>query len=144
MKIFLIHQQLQNRYYSLPQSNKLFLRILAIIALASLLFFILIIFTMIMLIKTHRFRLSSSSFARSASIITSNDYPNDIYHFKSQTYDYSQHYYPTFIPGLVPQTNLSPRFYRSAYQGFNERRIPVHIQSPIITHLQNGDVLISA
>jgi hypothetical protein len=129
-----------------------FLRILVIIALASLLFFILIIFIIIMLIKTHRFRLSSSSedkissssFASSASTITSNDYPNDIYQFKSQTYDYSQHYYPTFIPGLVPQTNLSPRFYRSAYQGFNERRIPVHIQSPIITHLQNGDVLISA
>lgn len=104
-----------------------------------------------MLIKTRRFRLfsssedkiSSSSFARSASTVTSNDYPNDIYHFKSQTYDYSQHYYPTYLPGLVPQNNLSPRFYRS-YHEYNQRRVPIHIQSPIITHLQNGDVLISA
>ncbi len=130
-----------------------FLRILIIIALASLLFFIVIIFIIVMLIKTHRFRLSSSSedkissssFARSASTVTSNDYHPDIYQFKSQTYDYSRHYYPTYLPGLVPQANLSPRFYRS-YQGFNDRqrRIPLHIQSPIITHLQNGDVLISA
>lgn len=130
-----------------------FLRILIIIALASLLFFIIIIFIIVMLIKTHRFRLSSSSddkissssFARSASTVTSNDYPPDIYQFKSPIYDFSRPCYPTYLPGLVPQTNLSPRFYRP-YQNFNDRqrRIPVHIQSPIITHLQNGDVLISA
>jgi hypothetical protein len=72
---------------------------------------------------------------------------------------------PTFIHGLVSQPNLSAHFYRQ-YQGFDERRrrTPLHIQSPspsyinhgllttnnrrthlpTITHLQNGDVLISA
>ncbi len=134
-----------------------------------------------MLIKSHRFHLSSSSedkvssssFAHSTSTGTSTDFHNEIYQFKPQSFistDYSRRYEnylttrPTFIPGLVPQTNLSPRFYRQ-YQGFDERRrrAPLHIESPslssnnhrllttnqrthlpTITHLKNGDVLISA
>lgn len=152
-----------------------FIRILILIAILSLLFFILILFIIAMLIKSRRFRLStlsgdkisSSSFAPSSSTAISADLSNEIYQFKPQSFisnDYSKRYEdyfstkPTFIPGLVPQTNLSPRFYRQ-YQGHDERqrRIPLNIQSPslshinhkrthfpTITHLQNGDVLISA
>jgi len=177
---------------TIKQTTTNFIRILVIIAIASLLFFILIIFIIAMLIKSHRFHLSSSSedkvssssFAHSTSTGTSTDFHNEIYQFKPQSFistDYSRRYEnylttrPTFIPGLVPQTNLSPRFYRQ-YQGFDEqrrRRTPVNIQSPslssispfvdrgsltsnkynntkrqthlpIVTRLQNGDVLISA
>lgn len=157
-----------------PTTN--FFRILIIIAILSLLFFILILFIIAMLIKSHRFRLStlskdkisSSSFAPSSTTTAiSADFSNEIYQFKPQSFipnDYSRRYEdyfstnPTFIPGLVPQTNLSPRFHRQ-YQGHYEqqRQRSLHIQSPslsyinrkrthlpTVTHLQNGDVLISA
>ncbi|UJR09466.1 hypothetical protein I4U23_013704 [Adineta vaga] len=171
-------------------TTKNFVRILVLIAIASLLFFILIMFIIAILIKTHRFRLSSfsedkvssSSFAPSISTAISTDLSNEIYQFKqpsSLSMDYSRRYEqnltmkPTFIHGLVPQANLSPRFYRQ-YQGFDQRRrVPIQIESPslssmnpfvdqefltsnrynnmktrthlpIVTHLQNGDVLISA
>jgi hypothetical protein len=176
----------------LNQTTTSFIRILVIIALISLLFFILIIFIIAILIKSHRFRISSSSedkvssssFAQSISTAISTDFSNEIYQFKQQpiiSIDYSRRYEnyltprPPLIHGLVPQTNLSPRFYRQ-YQGFDEqrrRRTPVNIQSPslssispfadrgsltsnkynntkrqthlpIVTRLQNGDVLISA
>jgi hypothetical protein len=134
------------------------IRILVIIAIASLLFFILIIFILAMLIKSHRCHLSSisedkvssSSFAQSISTAMSADFPQEIYQYKPPS-NLSNHYSkPRLIPGLVPQTNLSPRFYR-------QRRTPLYIQSPsinhgankrihrpIITHLKNGDVIISA
>jgi hypothetical protein len=156
-----------------------FNRILIIIAIASLLFLILIIFIIAILIKLHRFRItsstedkvSSSSFAPSTITAISSDFPSEIYQFKpdkpiiSRLYD---------IPGLVPHTNLSPRFHRSYHRGYDERRrIPLHIQSPTlarinpfidhglltidkhantkrrtnlprVTRLQNGDVIISA
>ena len=153
----------------IQQTRTNFIRILVIITLTSLLFCILIIFIIAMLIKTRRFRwpstsddkISSSSFIHSTSTAIS----NEIYQFKPQSilsYDYSQrhgNYFstrPTYLPGLVPQTNLSPRFSRP-YSAFDThyRRAPVHIQSPSLTytdqglfpsikHLQNGDVLISA
>lgn len=161
----------QSILFSSPmqQARTNFIRILVIITLASLLFCILIIFIIAMLIKTRRFRwpstsddkISSSSFIHSTSTAIS----NEIYQFKPQSilsYDYSQrhgNYFctrPTYLPGLVPQTNLSPRFSRP-YSAFDThyRRAPVHIQSPSLTytdqglfpsikHLQNGDVLISA
>ena len=163
---------------TIQHSPSNFIRILVIIALASLLFCILIIFIIAMLIKTQRFHLpssedkvSSSSFSRSSITATSTaDFPNEIYQFKPQSilsYNHSPpygNYFPTFLPGLVPQGNLSPRFYRP-YLGHDRRprRTPVHIQSPsvsssnqgllttnrrihrpTITRLQNGDVLISA
>ncbi|CAF1076383.1 unnamed protein product [Rotaria sordida] len=174
-----------------------FIFILIIITIISLLCFILIISIITILIKTHRCRLllssssedkvSSSSFAQSTSTAISTDFSNEIYQFQQLpilSTDYSKHYenylitQPKFIHGIVPQTNLSPRFYRH-YQGFDktQRRAPLHIQSPslsyvntfidhgllttntssynndnikkrnhlpTITHLQNGDVLISA
>ena len=148
---------------------KTFIRILVIIILASLLFCVLIIFIIAMLIKARRFRwpstsddkTSSSSFIHSTSTALS----NEIYQFKPQSilsYDYSQrhanHFYARpssyYLPGLVPQTNLSPRFYRSV-SGWNPhyRRAQIRSSSlthtdqglfPSIRHLQNGDVLISA
>jgi hypothetical protein len=169
-----------------------FARILVLIAVAGLLFFILIMFIIAILIKSHRFRVSSfsedkvssSSFAPSISTAMSSDLSNEVYQFKHQptlSIDYPRRYEhhvttkPTFIHGLVPQGNLSPRFYRP-YQGFDERyrrRVPLQIESPslssvnpfvdrelltsnrynntkacthlpLVTHLQNGDVLISA
>ncbi|CAF3963369.1 unnamed protein product [Adineta steineri] len=170
-----------------------FFRTLIIVAIASLLFFIFIVFIIAILIKSHRFRvssfsedkISSSSFAPSISTAISTDLSNDIYQFKQQqptvSLDYSRRYdnylttRSTYIHGIVPQSNLSPRFYRQ-YQGFDERRrrrrAPLQIESPslssidhellttkkyihnnntktrthlpIVTHLHNGDVLISA
>lgn len=129
-----------------------FVRVLVIIALASLLFCILIIFIIAMLIKTRRFplssssedKVSSSSFIHSSSTATS----NEIYQFKPQSilsYDYSSTR-PTFLPGLV---SLSPRFYRP-YAQFPRRTSTFPCTTnqrshfPTVTHLQNGDVLISA
>ncbi|CAF4880550.1 unnamed protein product [Rotaria sp. Silwood1] len=174
-----------------------FILILIIITIISLLCFILIISVITILIKTHRCRLlsssedkvSSSSFAQSTSTAISTDLSNEIYQFQQLpilTTDYSKHYQnylieqTKFIHGIVPQTNLSPRFHRH-YQDFDkiQRRAPLQIQSPslscvntlidhgllttnkyninnndnntkkcnhlpTITHLQNGDVLISA
>lgn len=169
-----------------------FLRILILVAITSVLFFVLIMFIITVLIKSHRFRVSSfsedkassSSFAPSVSTAISTDLSNDVYQFKHQPIlssdcprRYEQHVNtkPTFIHGLVPQANLSPRFYRP-YQGFDERRrrrVPLQIDSPslasinpfvdrslltsnrynsmtphthlpIVTHLRNGDVLITA
>jgi len=101
-----------------------------------------------MLIKSHRFHLSTISEDDKMSSI-STDFPNEIYNFKPQSF-ISNDYFPTFIHELVPQTNLSPRFYRQ-YQGVNERqRQPPslsyinHRLLPTITHLKNGDVLITA
>lgn len=133
-----------------------FIRILVIIAIISLLFFMLIIFIIAILIKSHRFRISSSSedkvssssFAQSISTAISTDFCNDIYQFKQEpiiSLDYSRRYEnyltarpsPPFIHGLVPQTNLSPRFYRQ-YHGFDERRrrrAPVHVQSPSLSSI---------
>lgn len=124
-----------------------------------------------MLIKARRFRwpstsddkISSSSFIHSTSTAVS----NEIYQFKPQSilsYDYTQrlgHSFsnrPTYLPGLVPQANLSPRFYRSSsgWDRHYRQALPsAQIRSsslthpnqglfPSIRHLQNGDVLISA
>ncbi|CAF3425926.1 unnamed protein product [Rotaria socialis] len=176
-----------------------FVSILIIITIVTLLCFILIIFIIAMLIKTHRCRLSSSSedkvssssFAQSTSTAISTDFSNEIYQFQQLpiiSTDYSRRYEnylitrPTFLHGIVPQSNLSPRFHRQ-YQGLEriQRRAPLQIKSPslscnnkytdhgllttnkydnnnnnnnnntkrrnhlpTVTHLQNGDVLISA
>lgn len=177
---------------TLPSS---FIYILLVITFVSLLCFILIIFIITMLIKTHRCRLSSSSedkvssssFVQSTSTAISTDYSNEIYQFQQLPIlasDYPRHSEnyligrPTIIHGIVPQANLSPRFYRQ-YQGFDkmQRRGPLQIKSPSlssvnkyidhgllaknkydhidnytkkrnhlprVTHLENGDVVISA
>jgi len=86
----------------------------------------------------------------------------------------SENYYKksTFVQGLVPQTNLTPRFHRQQQTLDEKRRIPLQIRSPSlsrinpfidhaslttneyltkqrtplpkVTRLQNGDVIISA
>ncbi|CAF4228342.1 unnamed protein product, partial [Rotaria sp. Silwood2] len=125
---------------------------------------------------------SSSSFAQSTSTATSADSPINIdYHHQlkqqpistviSSNYD-TYLTKSTFVHGLVPQTNLSPRFHRQQKTIDERRRIPLHIRSPSlsrinpfidhgslttnehltkkraplpkVTHLKNGNVIISA
>ncbi|CAF3323453.1 unnamed protein product [Rotaria sp. Silwood2] len=133
-----------------------FIFILIIITIVSLLCFILIISIITILIKTHRCRLlsssedkvSSSSFAQSTSTAISTDFSNEIYQFQQLpilSTDYSRHYEnylitrPTFIHGILPQTNLSPRFHRH-YQGFDktQRRAPLQIQSPSLSFVNTS------
>ena len=166
-----------------------FTHILIIIAISSLLCFLLIIFIITMLIKTRRClvsplsadRASSSSFTQSTSTAISTDFPLEIYQFKQfpiistdNSKCHENYSMKNLVPihGLVSQTNLSPRFYRQ-HQGIHERerQAPLQMQSlsyvrpfvdhgllttktynhtkkrthqPTLTHLQNGDVLISA
>jgi hypothetical protein len=135
-----------------------------------------------MLMKSRRLRslssfedkASASSFVQSTSTGISTDFSNDIYQFKPKsisTLDYGMLMDQSYqsprpaLSGLVPQNNLSPRFYRH-HQAFSQRRAPLYIQSPSlsglqtsdlsttthepyislpkVTHLHNGDVIISA
>ncbi|CAF1933002.1 unnamed protein product [Rotaria magnacalcarata] len=168
-----------------------FIRTLIFIAIAIILFFVLIIIIITILIKSRRLRtssssledkVSSSSFAPSTSTTTSTDSPthHDYHHQLKQqniatiTSSYCENYLPKspFAHGLVPQTNLSPRFHRQQKTIDDRRRIPLNIRSPSlsrinpfidhaalttnehitkkrsplpkITRLQNGDVLITA
>lgn len=168
-----------------------FIRILVAIIIAVILFFILIVLIIIILIKSKRFRVasttsedkvSSSSFAQSTSTALSADSPTNI-HYPQEKQQPSiatlplinyQNYLnkSTFVQGLVPQTNLSPRFHRQQQTLDEKRRVPLHIRSPSllrinpfidhaslttkenftkkrpllpqVTRLQNGDVIISA
>ena len=159
-----------------------FLRTLVIIISTITFFFLLILFLIVMLLKSRRLRLlssfedkvSASSFVQSTSTAISNDFSNDIYQFKPRSIsnmDYGGFIEQSFrapeaaLTGLVPQNNLSPRFYRH-HQNFSQRRAPLYIQSPSLsdphrselstttqepyvsqprmTHLHNGDVIISA
>lgn len=174
-----------------PNESITFIRILVVITVAIILFFILIILIIIILIKSQRFRVSSttsedkvssSSFAQSTSTALSTDSPtNIIYPSEKQQpciatlppinyQTYLNH--STFVQGLVPQTNLSPRFHRQQQTLDDKRRVPLYIRSPSllrinpfidhaslttkenltkkrpllphVTRLQNGDVIISA
>ncbi|CAF1123452.1 unnamed protein product [Adineta steineri] len=172
-----------------------FIRTLIFITIAIILFFILIILIIIILIRSHRIhasttpcedKVSSSSFAQSTSTALSSDSSTNInYHRQSK----QQEQQPistvtsvsyeniltksTFVRGLVPETNLSPRFHRQQQTLDEKRRIPLQIRSPSLTRinpfidhasltttnehsnkkratipkvtcLQNGDIIISA
>jgi hypothetical protein len=134
------------------QTPTMFIRVLIIIAIASLIFFILIVFIIAVLIKLHRFRISSSedrvsssSFGQSTLTATSTDLPSEIYQFKPQepirSTKYTRRYEnylttkPAFIRGLVPQTNLSPRFHQQYYDYDERRRVPLNIQSPTLARI---------
>jgi hypothetical protein len=193
-----IHNLLSSTYKKINRQNqtKAFIRTLIVIGLAIILFFILIVLIIVILIKSHRFRISStssedkvssSSFAQSISTGISTDLSATMnYHQQQQpppaistiiSSDYARRYEnyltkPIFIHGLVPQTNLTPRFHRQQQVIDERRRIPLHIRSPSlsridpfidhaalttsehirkkrvplpkVTHLRNGDVVISA
>ncbi|CAF1026957.1 unnamed protein product [Rotaria sordida] len=168
-----------------------FIRTLIAIAIAIILFFILVLLIIIIIIKSNRFRvsskssedkISSTSFAQSTSTATSADSPTDIdYHHQLKQQPIStvissnyENYLTrsTFVHGLVPLTNLSPRFNRQQKTIDERRRVPLHIRSPSlsrinpfidhaslttnehltkkrsplpkVTHLKNGDFIISA
>lgn len=122
--------------------------------LVAIIIFILIIFIaflIVILIKTRRIssndeKISSSSFIISSSTIMSNDIGQENEHYQTGS----------FVTGLLPQNSLSPRFYRPQQQ-FDQRRVPMYIQSPSLsflgqnqmsspklTRLENGDILITA
>ena len=168
-----------------------FVRILVAVTIAIILFFILITLIIIILIKSQRFRVSSttsedkvssSSFAQSTSTALSTDSPTNINYLQEKQQpsiatlpliNYQNYLNKsTFAQGLVPQTNLSPRFHRQQQTLDEKRRVPLHIRSPSllrinpfidhaslttkenllkkrpllpqVTRLQNGDVIISA
>jgi hypothetical protein len=183
------HKQINHQ-----KPTTVFVRTLIVIAIAILLFFILIMLLVTILIKSHRFRItstssedkvSSSSYAQSTSTAMSNDSPiNTNYHHQLEqqqepsiptmkSIDYKNYLTKTaYVHGLVPQSNLSPRFHRQQQTIDDKRRIPLHIRSPSlsrinpfidhvalttnehlakkrsplpkVTRLQNGDVIILA
>lgn len=172
------------------QTNNTFIRTIIVIFIAVLLFFILIILIIIIIIKSKHFhsmstatsssedKVSSSSFAPSLSTALSTDSPanNTHYHQHPQpilsTINYQNYINQSsiFVNGLVPQSNLTPRFHRQQQNLDDKRRIPLHIRSPSlsrinpfidhaslttneqlkkvqlpqVTRLQNGDLIISA
>ena len=184
-----IYKQINNR----QNETTGFIRTLIAIAIAITLFFILILLIITIVIKSHRFdvpstsfedKVSSSSFAQSTSTATSTDspininYPHQIKQQQQQrtmlSIDYENYLKNSpFVQGLVPQTNLTPKFHRQQQTIDEKRRIPLeirspslsrinpfidhallttteqqlkkkHVQVPKITRLYNGDVLISA
>jgi hypothetical protein len=188
-----IRNLLLSTYKQINRRNQTtaFIRILIVIAIAIVLFFILIIFIITIIIKSHHFhvpstssedKVSSSSFAQSTSTAISTDSSTNInYHqqLKQQSIstippiDYETYFKKsTFVHGLVPRTNLTPRFHRQQQTLDEKRRIPLQIRSPSlsrinpfidhaslttnehltkkrapvpkVTRLQNGDVMISA
>ncbi len=193
-KAITIRKLLSPTYKHINRRNQTtaFIRTLVVIAIAVILFFILIILIIIIVIKSQRFRVpstssedkvSSSSFAQSISTGFSTDSPTNINYQQQQKQQQSISTLPpinyenylrksTFIHGLVPQTNLSPRFHRPQQTLDEKRRVPLHIRSPSllrinpfidhaslttnehltkqrgplpkVTHLKNGDVIISA
>lgn len=189
-----IYDMLSSTYKSLNSDDQTvaFIRTLIFIAISLMIFFILMILIVTILVKSHRLRISSkssedkvssSSFAPSTSTTTSSDSPAQVdYHHQLKQQSISTIVSPnyenyvtksTFVNGLVPQTNLSPRFHRQQKDIDDRRRIPLNIRSPSlsrinpfidhasltttselstnkrspvpkITRLRNGDVLISA
>jgi hypothetical protein len=183
-----VYNLLPSTYKQLNRQNETtaFIRTLIVISIAIILFFILIILIIVILIKSHRFRVSSnssedkvssSSFAQSISTAISTDSPTNMNYHQQQLPIPSIAYqtYPrksTFGPGLVPQTNLTPRFHRQQQTLNDKRRAPLQIRSPSlsrinpfidhaslttnehltkkraplpkVTRLQNGDVIISS
>jgi hypothetical protein len=186
--LFSTHKQIDR-----PKHSTVFVRTLIVIVVAIILFFTLIILIITILIKSHRFRItstssedkvSSSSFAHSTSTAISNDSSTNInYHHQLEqqqqpistikSIDYKNYLSKTtYLHGLVPQTNLSPRFHRQQQTIDDRRRIPLNIRSPSlsrinpfvdhaalttneqftkkrsplpkVTRLHNGDVIISA
>ena len=171
--------------------TRAFIRTLIFIAIAIILFFTLIILIILIILKSHRLhvssissddKVSSSSFAQSTSTAISTDSPTNInYHHQLKqepissliSSDYENYLRKsTFVHGLVPQTNLSPRFHRQQQTIDKRRRVPLHVRSPSlsrinpfidhaslttsehltqtqrsslpkVTHLQNGDIIIS-
>lgn len=188
-----IHDFLSSTYQQVNPQNEttVFIRTFIFIAIAMILFFVLIVLIIIIFIRTHRFhvssttcedKVSSSSFAQSTSTALSTDSTNINYHrqlnqqpvstITSVSYE-NILTKSTFVHGLVPQTNLSPRFHRQQQLVEEKRRIPLQIRSPSltrinpfidhgaltttnedlakkrsplpkVTRLQNGDVIISA
>ncbi|CAF0806420.1 unnamed protein product [Adineta ricciae] len=184
---------------SLTQTT-VFIRTLIFITIAIILFFILIILIIIILIRSHRIhasttpaedKVSSSSYAQSTSTALSSDSTtnnnNNNYHHHRQLKQQSKEQTipsvtsvsyenilakPAFVRGIVPETNLSPRFHPQQLTIDDKRRIPVQIRSPSlsrinpfidhaslttnehsakkrsplpkVTCLQNGDIIISA
>lgn len=126
--------------------TKAFIRTLIVIAIAIILFFILIILIITIVIKSNRFRVSStsedkvssSSFAQSISTAISTDSPTNInYHHQLKSSINYENYWnkSTFVQGLVPHTSLTPKFHRQQQTLDEKRRIPLEIRSPSLSRI---------